>query len=157
MKIVNFLSRVASYVAMVTVIAMMLLTVTDVTLLYVFTRPISGVSEITEYMLAICLLGIVPCALENRHIKVDIIVENLPPKAAAVLEAVTLFISIIMGAIMTWRSFGGGVFAIQNGVASAMLEVPAFPFYWVVGLSFGLMVVVMISMFIKRIAQVVSA
>ena len=157
MKVINFLSRVASYVAMVTVIAMMLMTVTDVTLRYVFTRPLSGIPELTEYMLAICLLGIVPCALEKRHIKVEIITENLPPRASAIMESITLFVSLCLCGIMAWQSFWSGINAISNDVYSAMLEIPAFPFYWVVSLAFALMTIVMIAQFIQRSMEAIGS
>jgi TRAP-type transport system small permease protein len=156
MKVISFLSRVASYIAMVTVMAMMLMTVTDVVMRYVFTRPLSGIPELTEYMLAVCLLGIVPCAMAKRHIKVDIILEHLPPKAASILDAITLAISMVLAAIMAWQSFMGGLFAIKNDVYSAMLEIPAVPFFMVVALSFGLLVLVMIVLLIERIMEAMS-
>jgi TRAP-type C4-dicarboxylate transport system permease small subunit len=154
MKVINFLSRVASYIAMVTVMTMMFMTVTDVFMRYVFTRPLSGIPELTEYMLAVCLLGIVPCALAKRHIKVDIVLEHLPPRAASILDAVTLLIGIVLSAIMSWQSFMGGLFAIKNDVYSAMLQIPAVPFFMVVSLSFGLLALAMVVLLVQRIMEV---
>src|SRR3989304_9915617 len=109
MKVINFLSRVASYIAMVTVGGMMLLTVTDVFMRYVFTRPITGSTEMIEFMMVILIVGIVPTAMENRHIRVDILIERLTPKGQAVLDAMTLLAGLCLVAIMGWRAFMSGL------------------------------------------------
>src|SRR4030042_2635429 len=116
MKAINFLSRVASYIAMVTVGMIMMLTVTDVFMRYVFARPITGSTEMTEFMMVFLIMSIVPTAMANGHIRVDILMERLTPKGQALFDSITIFAGSWLVVIMGWRAFMACLFIIQNDV-----------------------------------------
>jgi TRAP-type C4-dicarboxylate transport system permease small subunit len=154
--LIKWLCRVATYVTMVVLGIMTMLTVADVFMRYVFRRPITGTTEITEYLLVCALLGMVPCALQNRHLKVEILVQPLPAKSRAAIEVVTLFAGAVLAAVLAWQGIVAGLEALSIDAKSSGLNVPTFPFYVVLSLSFALMFVVMLSFLPRKIKELLG-
>jgi TRAP-type C4-dicarboxylate transport system permease small subunit len=157
MKVIHFLSRVASYIAMVTVGVIMMLTVTDVFMRYVFARPITGSTEMTEFMMAILIVSIVPTAIAKRHIRVDIFMERLTPKGQALFDALTLFVGSWLVIILGWRAFMACLFMIRNDVRSPTLDVPIYPFYVIVAMGFISLFFSMIGIFVQKVTEAFKA
>jgi TRAP-type C4-dicarboxylate transport system permease small subunit len=157
MKVINFLSRVATFIVSVIVGVMMMLTVADVFMRYVLSMPITGSTEMIEFMMVILIGGIIPAALENRHVRVDILMERITPKGQALLDAITLFIGSFLVVIMGWRAITTGLFMIKNDVRSPTLDISIFPFYVIVSIGFILLFFSMIAIIIKKITEVIKA
>lgn len=153
MKVIAFFSRVAGYVASVTIAAIMMLTVADVFMRYLFARPITGTTELTEFMMVILILSIVPAALAKRHVTVDVLTEHLTPKGQAFFDAVTLIASSWLVAIMGWRAFKACSFMIKNDVRSPTLDIAIYPFYVIVGVAFVFLFIAMIALIVQRIVE----
>ena len=157
MKVINFLSRVASYIAMVTVGIIMMLTVTDVFMRYVFARPITGSTEMIEFMMAILIVSIVPTAMANGHIRVDILMERLTPKGQALFDAITIFTGSWLVIILGWRAFMACLFMIRNDVRSPTLDVPIYPFYVIMSMGFISLFFSMIGIFVQKVKEAFKA
>jgi len=157
MKAINFLSRVASYLAMVTVGVIMMLTVTDVFMRYVFARPITGSTETIEFLMVILIMSIVPTAMKNRHIRVDILMERLTPKGQAFFDAITIFAGSWLVVILGWRAFMACLFMISNDVRSPTLDVPIYPFYVIMAMGFISLFFSMIVIFVQKVIEVFRA
>jgi TRAP-type C4-dicarboxylate transport system permease small subunit len=156
-KVIRFFSRIAGYIASVTIAAVMMLTVADVFMRYVFARPITGTTEMVEFMMVVLVLAVVPAALANRHVSVDVLTEHLTPKGKALFDAVTLIGSSWLVAIMGWRALKACAFMIRNDVRSPTLDIAVFPFYVIVGLAFIFLFIAMIALAIQRIIEVARA
>ncbi len=154
MKAINFLSRVASYIAMVTVGMIMMLTVTDVFMRYIFARPITGSTEMTEFMMVFLIMSIVPTAVANGHIRVDILMERLTPKGQALFDAITIFVGSWLVVILGWRAFMACLFMIRNDVRSPTLDVPIYPFYVIMAMGFILLFFSMIVICLQKVIEV---
>jgi len=157
LKTITLFSRVASYIASVTVGVIMMLTVTDVFMRYVFIRPITGSTEMIEFMMVILIVGIVPAAIANRHIRVDLFIERLTPKGQALFDAITVFIGSWLVVIMGWRAFMACLFMIRNDVRSPTIDVPIFPFYVIVAIGFLSLFFSMIVIFMQKVLEVFKA
>lgn len=157
MKLIRFFSRATAYAASAVIAVIMLLTVADVFMRYLFARPIAGTTELTEFMMVILILAVVPAALANRHIRVDVLTERLTPKGQALFDAVTLIASSWLVAIMGWRALKACFFMIHNDVRSPTLDIPVYPFYVVVGAGFIFLFIVMVALIIQRIAEVAKS
>jgi TRAP-type C4-dicarboxylate transport system permease small subunit len=157
MKLIKFFSRMAAYVSSVTIGVMMMLTVTDVFMRYVFARPITGSTEITEFMMVVLILSVIPTALANRHIRVDVLTERLTPKGQAFFDAIMLIASSWLVVVMGWRAFKACFFMISNDVRSPTLDIPIYPFYLVVAAAFAILFIVMIALIVQRIVEVAKA
>jgi TRAP-type C4-dicarboxylate transport system permease small subunit len=141
--------------AVVVVVAMMMLTVADVFMRYVFSRPIMGTTEITEYLMVCTLLAMAFCALENRHIKVDAVVQYLSPRAQAVVETITLIAGLGLIVILAWQGFEAGLYEMSYDVRSSMLQVPNFPFYVVLVVSFALLCLAIVYTIIRKVRGII--
>lgn len=150
MKVINAFSGLSLYVAAAFIIGMMLLTVSDVFMRYLFSSPITGATELIEYMMIGTLLSMASCALENRHVKVEGVVQYLPPWARMGLEIITLIVSFIFIGILAWQGYQAGVEELSYGVSSSMLRIPHFPFYIVLAAGFTLLCLAILnSIFLK--------
>lgn len=152
----KILSRIAAYIAMITVGVMMMLTVSDVFMRYVFIRPITGSTEITEFMMVILIVSIIPAAMANRHIRIDILTGRLTPRGEALFDAITLFVGSWLVVILGWRAFAACFFMIHNDVRSPTLEIPVYPFYVVVSVSFVLLFFAMLIICVQKVIKVIK-
>jgi TRAP-type transport system small permease protein len=146
-----------TFVASITIAVIMMLTTADVFMRYVFARPITGTTELTEFMMVILILSVVPAALANRHIRVDVLTQLVTPKGQAFFDAVTLIASSWLVAIMGWRAIKACLFMIQNDARSPTLDIPLYPFYVIVGAGFIFLFAAMIALIVQRIAETARA
>jgi len=115
-----------SYVGMILLIPMMLLTSAEVVGRAVWSQPIPGSMELSSYMLAIfILLGIAYTHQVRGHVRVTMLVSKLPKKWIIVLDLLTTLLSMFIIGVMTWQ---GWVVGIEERTVSDMLRVPQFPF-----------------------------
>ena len=98
-RVLNAVVRTFLNIAMVVLAAMMLLTVADVTGRYLFNRPLTGSTEVTEFMMA-CLsfLAMAWCTKKKTHIKLDIMDRYLPPTVSGNFRY--CFLSFRPGAVL---------------------------------------------------------
>lgn len=151
MKIISSLSRMAGYAAAGVLGLMMLLTVTDVFLRYFFNSPLTGTTEITEFMLVI---SVVPafawCAISQQHVKVDLLMSLFPSRIQGIIDILTLTATLIIFIIITWQSFLEAQFV---DTTTSLLQVPEAPFYWVLTAGFALFCLAMGSMLVENIIK----
>ncbi len=133
---ISGLSKFLSYAAGMVLIAMMLLTTADVAGRYLFNSPIMGVFELTEFMMA-CLVF---CSLaytqsKKAHVAVDILGTMLPPNGQRAIEFINYLISFCILALITWKSIERGVEVMATKDSSAILQIPVYPFMFLVALG----------------------
>ena len=127
-------------------IAMMLLTASDVILRYIFNRPIIGSFELTEFMMSIFIaFAFVTCALQKSHVAIDLIVNRLPQKLQFIAGGITSLLSIFILTLLTWQSFVYIKLQYNSHVVSTSLLIPRYPFIAFLCLAFGFLVVIYLS------------
>ncbi len=157
MKVINLLMRITLWITMVVLVAMMMLSVADVFMRYVFNHPIDGTAEMVEIMMICLLMGMAGCAIEGRHIKVDVIIERLPEKVVALMDVIMMILGIGVSGILMWQGYWQGIFQLRYGVSSSMLRIPVFPFYIVLSLSFLFLIIATVVLVIKRIRELTES
>jgi TRAP-type C4-dicarboxylate transport system permease small subunit len=156
-KIVSRIVKASGMASIVLLGVMMMLTVVDVTLRYLFDSPILGSMELTEYiMVCVGTLGLAWCALQGAHIKVDLIVGRLPQKAQKVLDSFNYILVIGVSLLITSQTFLRAGIVRRLGMASAMLDIPQYPFLLVVSFSYLLLFAAAIMLLIYAIASLIS-
>jgi len=144
-------------VAIVLLVVMLLLTVADVGLRYLFGHPLRGTTELTEYlMVCVGTLPLAWCALRRGHIKVELIAGRLPQTTQKVLDIFNYSLAIIMSAVIASQTFLKSVFEGQLGVTSVMLDIPKYPFVLVVTFSYALLFFASIILLAQSISSLVS-
>ena len=155
--ILNYSSRIAGIIGIVFLIAMMLLTVTDVFLRYFFNRPVMGSVELTEYIMVVAgFMGIAWCAVGRGHVKVDLIVGRFSPKVQAVVDSITYIFALGVVPLVAWQNFAQARYAKMEHVVSDLLEIPAYPFYIVVGVAYSLLALVLVNLLVESILEAVK-
>jgi TRAP-type C4-dicarboxylate transport system permease small subunit len=150
--VISWLSRVLSYVGMVILIVMMLLTVADVFMRYIWNHPILGVFELTEYMMIpIVFFGWAWCAKKGGNVQVDLVVTRLGPSAQRVLNIVTYFFGMLIIFVIAWQNLLESKEVWSAHKASDMLAVPAYPFYIVLTIGCFLLCLVLLLNLVQLI------
>ena len=151
MKTIHLLSRLFAYAATGVLGLMMLLTVTDVFLRWVFNSPITGTTEITEFMMVIVVFpALAYCALSRRHIQVDLLVSHLPPRVQIIIDVLTLLIALGIYVIITWQTF---LESMDVRTTTALLNLSQAPFYWVLSISLTLFCLSIVALLIEEIIK----
>jgi TRAP-type C4-dicarboxylate transport system permease small subunit len=156
-RVINALSEGFGVIAVIVLICMMLLTVTDVVLRYFFNNPIQASAEITEYMMVIVgFLGMAWCALKGGHIKVELIVGRFPQRGQAIINVINAVLIIGVCALIGIRSLAEGFMAREMGMASDITDIARYPFYWVILFGYVLLFLVMLSILVQNIRKAVK-
>ncbi|MEW6663980.1 MAG: TRAP transporter small permease [Thermodesulfobacteriota bacterium] len=156
-RILNQVSLFASAMGIVFMVAMLLLTVGDVFLRFVFNRPVLGSVEITEYlMVGTGFLGIAWCAAKGGHVGVDLIVSHFSPRVQAVIDSITCLLSLGVVPLVAWQAFVQAGYAKSENIQSDLLDIPAYPFYLIVGIAYALFSLVLVDTLVQFVTKAVK-
>lgn len=90
-------------IAAVGLTAMMLITIYDITMRFLFSKPIYGVYELVGMVLVLTSsFGFALCQKDKAHITITLITDMLPPKIKAFTELFGLLMSFICYGIITY-------------------------------------------------------
>lgn len=104
-KAIEGIINVFTWVAVAAIVALMLLTCTNVLMRYAFQNPIPGTYQITQ-MLMICLSPCISVMLINKQcVWVDVFTSKLKRKGQLVVDIIALPASTIIIGMMAWQSF----------------------------------------------------
>ncbi|MFC1979477.1 TRAP transporter small permease [Chloroflexota bacterium] len=133
---------------------MMLLTGMDVLLRYVFSSPIVGAYELTEFMLLLAVfLGLAYTQRQKAHITVDLVISRLSKKGQAILNSVTYFISLGLLILISWQIVLTAVDELARKHVSTTLAVPVFPFMFTAAFATIVFCLVLIIDFVHFIHE----
>jgi len=125
-KTIQRCTRYMSYIGMILLIPMMLLTSGEVVGRAVWSQPIPGSIELSSYLLAaFILLGLAYTQQVKGHVRVTMFVSRLPEKWGLVLDVITSLLSLFIIALMAWQ---GWIVGMEERTVSDMLRIPQFPF-----------------------------
>lgn len=156
-KLVEQMSRICGIISMIFLVGMMLLIVADVFLRFLFNSPVKGSLELTEFFMVLAgFLGIAWCAVNDAHVRVDILVSHLPTRSQAFIDAFTLLLGMTVVPLVAWQGFSQIKSSYEEGTVSHALDIPCYPFYGVVGLGYALLFLVQIIILIKLIKKAIK-
>lgn len=151
-KFIKWFVSIPAIVAGSVLILIMLLTTLDVILRFFFNAPITGCSEITQRFIIVAgFLGMGWCALNNQHIKVDLLVGRLPPKGQKVFSIFNYIVVGIISALITKQSYTQAILVKKMNIQSQLLGIPNFPFYFVVSISYFILLVTIVFLIVYTI------
>ncbi len=119
----------------------MVLTFCDVIGRYVFGSPIVGTVEVTELLMGMMVyLGVGLTTHARGHIRVDIVIDRLPPRVRAVLDVLTLAASIALVSAMCWHLWLKAGATVEKNDLTQIWEWPVWPAAYVMAAASLLMV-----------------
>ena len=123
----------------------MVLTFCDVIGRYAFDSPIVGTVEVTELLMGTMVyLGVGLTTHARGHIRVDIVIDLLPPRVRAVLDIVTLALSIVLVSLMCWHLWLKAGATVEKNDLTQIWEWPIWPAAYVMAAASLLMVTSML-------------
>ncbi len=144
-------------VAMAVLVAMMLLTVSDVFLRYALKKPILDSIALTEYMMVCAVfLALAWCEVNGKHVTVDLIVTRFSPRIQAIFSSCMYFIELGLCLLITWQSYRETLVIRELHKTSLLLKVPVYPFYFILTFGFALFSLVMLIRFIHLLYKAVK-
>ena len=123
------ITRYMSTLGSLALLLMMLWTVGDVLLRFLFNRPILGSYEVVEYcMVTFVFMAFAYAQFAKAHIRVPILLERLSPRGRSLLEAANSVIVLAMGGVMAWGALLQSISQYESRVTSSVLFIPKWPF-----------------------------
>ena len=151
---INGISRALGVLSIVILLAMMLFTVVNVVLRAFFSRPIPGDVELIEVgMVCAGFLGMAWCAVKDRHVRVDLLMQFFPKRARGIIDSFGYVGGMICFIIIAWHSINEGIANKAIGRATASLGIPVYPFYWVTAVGFGALALAIVILLKKSIIE----
>jgi TRAP-type C4-dicarboxylate transport system permease small subunit len=119
-----------------TLILLVLLIAVDVTLRRVFNSPLTFSYEIIQFGLVIVVWGsVLYSTIRERHISIDVLASRLPEKTRQVLRLIFDFVSALILLLIGWQSITYAMDLRAVRLESAMLEIPIYPFVFIVAVG----------------------
>jgi TRAP-type C4-dicarboxylate transport system permease small subunit len=123
-------ARVFGALAAIAIAAMVLLTVADVVMRGLFSRPIHGTYELVELLLACAVFLALPAAfLREEHVVVDI-VDHVAPRAVPRLRQIAGVVAIAVLAVLGWQAAIAARDTVVLGDVTMDLSLPRI-LYWI--------------------------
>lgn len=150
-------SRILHIVGQGIIIMMVLITVADVILRYIFNKPILGSYEITEFMMVLLVFASAGYTMAVKgHVCVDLVTSQLPPRAQAIIESVTSLLALGLFSLVTWRNVLHAETVLRRHDVSAELFIPVSPFILFIALGVAVLCLVLLVHFFHSLARAVQ-
>jgi len=135
---------------------MMLLIVIDVLLRYFLNRPLKGVFELIEFMVAIVVcLGMAYTGVQKGHVAVELVVSRFSPRVQALIDSFNYLVSTILFSLISWKSVVQAKVLWVSGLTSSILYVPVYPFVFVLAFCSGLLGLVFLLHFLDSTSRMI--
>jgi len=130
-RILSRFNKVLAVIASFLFVLIMLMTVLEVVLRYVFKSPTGWTLEVSQFLMLIAIFLGAAYTLEiGAHIKVEFIVELLSGHTQRHVNVISSFLAIIFFSVLLWKSTELVWFNYQfDAVSFSMLAIPLFPIY----------------------------
>ena len=130
----DHLQRVQLWLAALALIILMMVTVADVFLRYLFNSPVRGSYDMVESLLVVFVFnGMAAGFFTRRNIVIDLIDSAVGRSATAVLIRIADFLSVVCLGVLAWAMLGPAVQAYDYGDRKLELNLPIY-FLWMVAL-----------------------
>lgn len=120
------ITDIGAFLSCMLVAFMMLVISGEVVLRRILGRPLSWMTDVTEYsLLYIAFLGAAWLLREDGHVRIDLVLNYLKPRARAILNAATSGVGAIICLVITWESSRLTWWAMQTGLhVLKAIEIP---------------------------------
>lgn len=146
--ILSNLAKLSTCASVFAICLIIIITASDVCLRTFFNKSIMGATELSELLLVVVAFpALGRAALNNKHVKVDILVNKIRLPVRETLSRITMTLSAVVVIMLTAASLCEAP-GITN--RTSMLEIPLSIFYWIMCVGYGLF---LLSMFLILVSD----
>jgi len=132
-KVLHKINRWVAGVGACFLIPLMFITAADVVARDVFNHPLPGVIELSQYLLAVCiLLGVAYTQQIKGHVGVSLLTSRLSTRTQLMVNLVGTLLGLFLFLLLAWQ---GLVVGLEEKTVSDMLRVPQYPFRLLVAVA----------------------
>ena len=132
--IADRLQRLQLWLAALALVVLMMITVADVTLRYLFNSPVRGSYDMVESMLLVFVFnGMAAGFFMRRHVVIDLIDAAVGRRGTIVLIRIADVLSVVCLALLMWAMLGPATQAYDYGDRKLELNLPIYVL-WIVAL-----------------------
>jgi TRAP-type transport system small permease protein len=145
-RIVRFFALIAGGI----LVGLMLLTVYGVVMRYVFNAPPIFTLDVSRMMMIpVVALGLAWCGWTGGHIAVDLIGAIAPSGLARRVDVVVRLVCAGVIGLWAWKLVDLAVESQEIGNATNMVQIPHYPFVWMMVAGAALYAVVLIALTLR--------
>jgi TRAP-type C4-dicarboxylate transport system permease small subunit len=154
-KMLRLITEKMAWVSIAAILSCVALVVTDVIRYQAVNKPVPGAHEIVELIAAVILsMGIGYLTFVRGHVSVGLLVDLFRPRVQAAFD---LFNSVVSLAFTIWLANGVFVMAVRNynyGWVTGVLEIPRYPFMFLIAVSLALTCMVLFRDLIQAVMAI---
>jgi len=127
------------------ILFLMVLTVVDVMMRYLFNSPIFGVQDLLQ--LTLLLIVAFSTAFGGRtgaHIEIELFEHKMNPHFARWSLLVVRLTGVVLVGVLAWRLIENGLMSVMFGEATQQLLISYEPFYYILAAGMGLYAMVLL-------------
>lgn len=125
--ITNFINNITHKIGYVLLFGLMLVTVVDVLMRFLFNSPIKGTMELTEIVVAmVVFFSLGMGQIMGNHLEIDFLVNKFPIKVQRVVQIIIYLIGTLLLVLLTWKLFELGVSSMNSGEVKGDLGLPVY-------------------------------
>jgi TRAP-type C4-dicarboxylate transport system permease small subunit len=154
-RTISRISRFLNGIGAGILVLMVLMVVVDVSLRFFFNRPVEGSYEIVEFMMAVVVcLGMAYCGVKQGHTAVEFLVERFSERTQAIIDCFNYLVCTLLFVLICWKSISQAGVLKEGESISTVLEVPLYPFLWILGICSGMLGLVFLLHFVNSVMRV---
>jgi TRAP-type C4-dicarboxylate transport system permease small subunit len=145
-RLLDASEKVLTYVALLSIFLMMLLTTGDAAGRYLFNRPITGAFEITtNYLMVASIFLAMTCAYRGgANIRVTFLVDRLPRMVRLFVNHLVQIASMLYCALLVYATFKQALRTIATNTALSSVPIPQGPAYLLIPVGLFLVFLMML-------------
>lgn len=145
------MASVQLVIAMLALVVMGSVTVADVFLKYVFSRPIAGAYDVIESLLPVVIFhGLPSTLLRRQNIVIDLVDHLAGPRRTRLLMALADAVMLAMLALIAWAMVAPALQALDYGDRKLELGLPVYIVWIAAILGIVGCVIVALAMLVRR-------
>jgi len=137
-RVAGWTQRVQLLVAAAALVILMLVTVLDVFMRYVFNRPVRASLDSVEVLLMVFVFnGMAAAFFGRRHVVIDLLDGVFGPRGTAIMIRIADVLSVLCVGLLIWAMLLPASQAYQYGDTKMELPIPIYALYVVAIISFA--------------------
>lgn len=152
-SIEKVISQVSIVLGSLVLIAMMMQVVVDVFMRTFLGTGFPATPDLVGkyYMVAVSFLPLAVTEIHRRHIEATIFTQKLQGTPRKAIFLLGFVVALLVFGVMTWGSFAEAMKQTERGayIEAGTMRFPTWPSYWILPISFTLMMVVLVLRIIE--------